>query len=211
MSNCIIKICGICDPIIAEKTAKLGANFIGIIFHSASPRFVNLHTAALISKAVKKAGALPVAIFVNHTNDDMQTICEATDIQIAQLHGDIARAYCHLLPTQYTKIYVKHISDQGELESDHKLKYLDPDRDFILIDHQNPGLGNQINCLKLNYNLPFKWILAGGLTPLNIATKIHDLRPNGIDVSSSVESSRGNKDILLIQEFIAAVRGYHAK
>ena len=209
MNKLLIKICGIRDAVMAEKTAIAGAHLIGIVFHPSSPRYVSLDQATAISSATKKAGALPVAVFVNHTEIEMRNICEAADIHIVELHGSTARAHHHFLPKEYQRIYVQSVSDKGELRSDDGLRYLDPDRDLVLIDHEQPGQGNSINRLLFHYNLPFPWILAGGLTPSNIVAAINDLQPDGVDVSSGVESSKGNKDVLLIQQFVTKVRGHH--
>lgn len=209
MTNHIIKICGIRDPKMAVHAARVGANLIGIIFHPSSPRYVSLEEAAAISNAATKAGAFPVAVFVNHTDIEMRRICDAADIQIVQLHGAIARAHHHLLPDEYQRIYVQAVSDKGELQTDEGLRYLDPNRDLVLIDHSDPGQGNIINRLGFHYDLPFLWILAGGLSPSTVVAAINELQPDGVDVSSGVESSRGNKDIVLIQQFITSVRGHH--
>lgn len=209
MVNQIIKICGIRDPKMATQAAIAGANLIGIIFHPSSPRYVNLNQAAAISNATIKAGGFPVAVFVNHTDLEMRRICEETDIKIVQLHGAIARAHHHLLPDEYQRIYVQTVSDTGELQTDNGLQYLDPNRDLVLIDHSDPGNGTTINRLGFYYNLPFPWILAGGLSSSNVVDAINDLQPDGVDVSSGVESSRGNKDFFLIQQFIASIRGHY--
>jgi phosphoribosylanthranilate isomerase len=205
MTNYLIKICGVRDPEMATQTAMAGANLIGIIFHPLSPRYVSLKKAALISRAVRTSGALPVAVFVEHTFSEMCCICESTHIQIVQLHGTTARAQHHLLPVEYQRIYVQTVSTQGELQTDAGLHYLDPARDLILIDHVNPGQGNKIHA-SFHYNLPFRWLLAGGLTASNVVMAINTLQPDGVDVSSGVEREKSNKDISLIQQFIRSVR-----
>jgi phosphoribosylanthranilate isomerase len=204
----LIKICGIRDPEMAAQAAIAGVDLIGIIFHPSSPRYVSLDQAAVISHAATKAGVVPVAVFVNNTNVEMCRICEATKIKTVQLHGTAARAHHHLLPDEYQRIYVQAVSNKGELQTDKGLLYLDPDRDLVLIDHVDPGQGNKINWLAFHYDLPFPWLLAGGLTPSNVVAAINDLQPDGVDVSSGVESSKGNKDIFLIQRFITSVRGH---
>jgi len=209
MLNHIIKICGIRDAEMATLAAEEGANLIGIIFHSSSPRNVSLEQAINISNAAKKARALPVAVFTNQTDIEMRAICEATNIQIVQLHGTTARAHHHFLPKEFQRIYVLNMTEQGELLTDSGLEYLDPARDMILIDHPEAGSGKMINYKKFNYPFQFPWLLAGGLTPNNVAMMIDKLRPNGVDVSSGVEVSRGHKDISLIKQFIKEVRGYH--
>ena len=208
MRNHIIKICGIRDAKMAKKAAEAGANLIGIVFHPSSPRDVSLEQAITISNATKKAGASPVAVFVNQTNIDMQAICEAANIQIVQLHGTTARVHHHLLPNEYQRIYVLNVTEEGELLADNGLQYLhlDPVRDMILIDHPEPGEGKTINHKRFSYPFQFPWLLAGGLTPSNVATMIDELKPNGVDASSGVEISKGQKDLFLIQRFVTLVR-----
>ena len=206
----MIKICGIRDPNMATQAVMAGANFIGIIFHPASPRYVNLDQAMMIAHATIQAGAIPVAIFVNHTAIEMRCICETTKIKTVQLHGVIARKHHHLLPDEYQRIYVQTVSTTGELQTTDALQYLDPHRDLVLIDHIDSGQGKTINWRTFQYHLRFRWLLAGGLTPANVMTAIIILQPDGVDVSSGVESTTGNKDILLIQQFITSIQGHHA-
>lgn len=208
MANRIIKICGIRDSEMAVQAAAAGANLIGIIFHSPSSRYVCLDQAVEISRSARKSGALPVAVFVNHTDVEMRRICETADIQIVQLHGKKARSHHHLLPNEYQRIYVQTVSNTGELQTDDGLRYLDSDRDLILIDHMDSGHGKAINWRAFHYSLHFPWILAGGLTSSNVIEAINVLQPDGVDVSSGVESFKGNKEISLIQQFITLVRGH---
>jgi phosphoribosylanthranilate isomerase len=210
MVNPIIKICGVRDADIAVKTAELGANLIGMVFHPVSPRAVNLEQAIAITKAIKKMGAAPVAVFVNQTDIEMRAICEATEIEIVQLHGATARVHHHLLPNEYQRIFVLNVKENGELLPDAGFEYLETTRDMILIDHAEPGQGKMINRQEFHYPFSFPWLLAGGLTPNNVAAMLNELQPNGVDVSSGVEISKAQKDISLIQQFITAVRGYHA-
>jgi phosphoribosylanthranilate isomerase len=206
MVNPIIKICGICDSGMAEQAARAGANLIGVVFHPASQRHANIEQAAEISAATKQAGASPVAVFVDQNAETMQSICETTDIQIVQLHGEAARHYHRFIPNKFKRIFALNVTDAGELQTDKGVNYLDQDRDFILIDHVTPGQGVALNLLDFRYDLNFPLILAGGLTISNVASAVKRLQPHGVDVSSGVESSPGNKDIFLIQQFIAAAR-----
>lgn len=209
MVNPIIKICGIRDAEMAEKAARSGVNFIGMVFHPSSPRHVSIEQAIAISYATRKAGASPVAVFVDQSDFEMRTICEAADIQIVQLHGVISKAYHHLLPNEFQRIYALNVAENGELLTDDGFQYLEPARDIIVIDHKQPGQGKKHNFRGFSYSFKFHWLLAGGLNPCNVATLIHKLQPNGVDVSSGVEILKGQKDILLIQRFVTAVRGYH--
>lgn len=205
MPQPMIKICGITDPDMAERAVKLGAHFIGLIFHETSFRYVNINEAALIAHSIKKAGGMPVAVFVNHDKHAMEAICKATDIQVVQLHGALAREHHHKLPHHFKRIYVMHCDTNGEIVLDHGFNYLKPERDMVLIDHVKSGQGNMIPYQSLQYSFQFPWFIAGGLTPDNVTKIINTLQPNGVDVSSGVEIY-GKKDLSLIQQFIQATR-----
>jgi phosphoribosylanthranilate isomerase len=208
MAEPMIKICGLRDPAMAAQTASLGVDYIGVIFHPASPRHVNIDQAAAIAAAAGKAGATPVAVFVDQTDNEMRTACEITGIDTVQLHGARARAHHHLLPDTYRRIYVGTLSDDGFLRKDDGLRFLDADRDLILIDAVNPDLPRANGRANFRYRLPFRWLLAGGLSPANVADAIHELRPDGVDVSRGVESSSGNKELTLIRQFVGCVRNH---
>ncbi len=203
----LIKICGISQPQIAAVAATAGANFIGIVFHPQSSRYVNIQQAIAIAKATVTAGAIPVAVFVNQNANEMHNICLQTTIHTVQLHGDLSRSQHYLLPKNYTRIYVQNLLDNGHIINNIGLQYLDPGRDFILIDNTEAGSGNIINYQQIDYNLPFRWLIAGGLSAKNVNDVINYLQPHGVDVSSGVELSKGNKDCVLIQQFIQALRG----
>jgi len=208
MNTLMIKICGICDPAIAKQSVKIGANWIGIVFHPPSPRFVNLDQAAEIAMSTLTAGGTPVAVFVDQTAEEMHRICKAANINAVQLHGTQSRAQHHLLSDHYQRIYVQSVTQSGEIIlDDDGLRYLDPDRDFILIDHVESGKGKTFNWSQFKYNLPFPWFLAGGLSPSNVALALKVLTPSGVDVASAVENGLGKKDLLLIESFIKTARG----
>jgi phosphoribosylanthranilate isomerase len=208
MSNTLIKICGVSTPDIAEKTAHTGANFIGLIFHPASSRYVTSMQAKDIVIATRNGGAEPVAVFVNQNADEMQQICEDANIKIIQLHGSPARQQHHLLPSHYQRIYVQPVTTNGRLLNINEsgLSACDRTRDFLLFDSMTPGQGRLFNWQKFKYDNYFPWFLAGGLTIKNVTQAIQLLNPTAVDVSSAVESTPGKKDINLITQFITAVK-----
>jgi phosphoribosylanthranilate isomerase len=201
VTNYLIKICGIRDADMAVFAANAGANFIGIIFHPSSPRHVALAQAKDIAQVTYAAGAIPVAVFVDQESTEMRHICEFTKIKTIQLHGKIARKHHHLLSNDYVRIYVL-----SESQDEDNWQSLDQHRDFILVDYPDPGKGNVIDWQNFHYKLPFRWLLAGGLNPMNVKNAISILKPNGVDVSTGVETSIANKNGLLIEKFIAAVQ-----
>lgn len=208
MTNILIKICGISSPDIAAQTARAGADYIGIVFHPHSPRYIDKNIAKEVVHAAKENGAEPVAVFVNQSAEEMQQICEDTDINVIQLHGDIARSQQHLLPIHYQRIVAsvvlsdkKSLNTQAEVYSSYC-----KERDFLLFDSATPGKGQSFDWQQFKYSYSFRWFLAGGLTAQNVQQAIQLLNPTGVDVSSAVEIEPGKKDIKRIIEFINAVK-----
>lgn len=208
MNKTLIKICGITTAELAEQAAIAGANYIGIVFHPDSPRYVNVKQAKAIATAAKQHGAQPVAIFTHHTAQVMQQICDEAGINIVQLHGTIARKEHALLPSTFKRIYVHPITESGSFLTinDDSISNCDKSRDFLLFDSMTPGQGKMFNWKNFNYGGCFSWFLAGGLTCNNVGKAIELLHPTAVDVSSGVEKKPGEKDINLITKFIFAVK-----
>lgn len=215
MADLLIKICGIRDAKIAAATVDAGADFIGIVFHKHSRRYTDALCAKQIAETVKAAHAEPVAVFVNQTVAEMRAICENTGIHIVQLHGDMSRKQHHLLPDDYQRIYVCTVNDAGgtEEKADRGLAYCLPSRDFVMLDGAIAGSGRTFDWEKfkksqffLEQTRIFRWFLAGGLTPDNVAVAITRLQPNGVDISSGVENELGEKDLSRIENFISAAK-----
>lgn len=198
----LIKICGISDPNMAREAARANAHYIGLVFHPQSKRAVTKEEALPIVKTIKEEGALPVAVFKDECFAIMKDICEKTGIDIVQLHGDTSRREHHFLPQNYQRIFAMSAVNISTFSSEG----LDQKRDFILIDSDTPGEGKCLDWGTFHYHLPFRWFLAGGLNEKNVARAITLLHPNGVDVSSGVESQPGQKDATLISQFIRAVK-----
>lgn len=208
MKNTLIKICGIRDPSMATFAAQAGADFIGIVFHPTSKRFVEIEQATEIAAAAKQAGAQPVGVFVDTNAEMILKICQIARINTVQLHGDIARQQHHLLPPSFKRIYARTVDQNGQIENDKDggLNYLDEDRDYLLFDNIQAGSGKTFDWSKFNYIGNFPWFFSGGLTIDNVGNAIQQFQPTAIDVSSGVEKSPGEKDKDLILKFINAVR-----
>lgn len=220
MNKTKIKICGVRNASDAEKIAKLGANFIGLIFHPSSKRFVDTKIAKEIADIAKTNGAKPVAVFVNHTAEEMLNICKDTGIEIVQLHGKITREQHYLLPNAFQRIYAMHVDDTGKILEDEAngLQYCDLKRDYLIFDAKIFGSGKTFDWkhFKLEKSKQkkfdeFRWFLAGGLTPENVHDAVHALQPTGVDVASGVESAPGVKDFLLIAKFIDITKQYKSE
>lgn len=207
MINLHIKICGIRHPAAAQQAILAGANYIGIVFHPSSKRYVAPSHAKKIAAVVRQHGATPVAIFVNHSAADMLAICKKTQIQTVQLHGELAKAQHVILPAHWQRIYVLKVNSDGDVVDNlQHLSSCDPKRDLLLFDHQHSGQGKTFNWQNFSCTHDFKWLLGGGLNTNNLPIALRQLQPDGIDVSSGVENAAGEKDIALIKQFIATAQ-----
>lgn len=179
-----VKICGLTDSDTARFAVRKGAQYIGLLFSSLSPRKIDLETAQKIVQAVREEGGEPVGVFADESLEEILTIAQALSLNIVQLHGDTPRQACEHLPMR--KIYVA--------DGNPYPKNLDPATDFLLFERRfdDPGL--------------FRYFIAGGLTSENVQEKIFKSAPFGVDVSSGVEERLGVKSCEKIAEFLSAVR-----
>ena len=187
---------------MALEAARAGADFIGLVFHPSSKRYVTSTQAKMISSALAATKAKPVAVFTEHSAMEMKSICEECHIQIAQLHGARSRAEHPLLPQDMQRIYVQ---SPEMLNTSSELLQCNPQRDYLLFDHSQPGNGLRFDWNTFCYDGPFPWFLAGGLNAQNVSMARQQLQPTGVDVSSGVESSPGIKDLNLMKNFIKEV------
>jgi phosphoribosylanthranilate isomerase len=202
-----IKICGIRDPETAKAAVIHGAKYIGIMCYSASKRYVDPAMGRQISEAVKRAGGIPVAVFVDHDAEAMRSLCQLMAVNTVQLHGPLSRQSHAQLPVDFHRIYVLTVDKNGRIEmnEEYDLTDLDADRDMIMYDGQQSGSGVAYDLSEFTNPHPLPFMLAGGLTVDNVAYTIRTVHPNAVDVSSGVESSMGIKSEALITAFIDAV------
>jgi phosphoribosylanthranilate isomerase len=211
-----IKICGITNSADAQAAASAGADAIGLNFYNKSKRFIEHETARQISAALP-TGVMKVGIFVNHPVGEIQEAIERVGFDCIQLHGDEPPAILGKLPTGLKVIRAVRYGRDGlqRIKS-----YLDECRelgrapDAILLDSDASGefggtgraadwhrIAAERDMLRM---MPV--ILAGGLTPDNVAEGIRVVRPSAVDVASGVESAAGMKDHARMRAFVAAAR-----
>lgn len=182
----LVKLCGLTDPATAKEAALSGANFIGLLFSAKSTRCVSLGLAKQIAQAAREGGAEVVGVFVDEGIEEILKIVQALDLHYVQLHGDNPRKACSALPAALRIIYV---ADGGPLPI-----HLDPNKDFLLFERMEPT------------PKPFRFFIAGGLNSGNVANAIQQLKPDGVDVSSGIESAPAIKDLTKIKTFIQKVK-----
>lgn len=200
-----IKICGIRDADSARAAFDAGADAIGFMFVKSSARYIEPEAAWEI------VGTLPpfastVGVFANPTLDIFCDIEEACPTTLAQFHGSedvpiVRQCGPGLIKgLRFEEATIAHdLKKWGEID----------EVDAVLIDGSAGGQGETFDWAKLAplvRDYPKRILLAGGLTPENVAEAIRIVRPYAVDVSSGVERERGVKDAGLIERFCRAVR-----
>lgn len=198
-----VKICGITNLDDALAAVDAGADALGFMFYEKSPRNLPVKVAADIIRRLPPFVA-KVAVFVNATEETVRKTAAECGLDTLQFHGDEKPQFCGKFSP--LKVY-KAFRIQGP-ESLRLLQHYDTDA--WLLDSFVPdtlgGTGAKLNwdwaveATKLGRPI----ILAGGLTPENVAGAARNVRPYAVDVSSGVESSPGKKDHKKICDFIAA-------
>lgn len=214
-----VKICGITNLADARATMEAGADYLGFIFYPTSKRAIDVDTARQITSDLRAVDKCPilVGVFVDETAATIAQIMAHCSLDLAQLSGDepaaligdpaspiYGRAYKALRPTSL-------VEAQAEAEW-----YLPPepgqDWPSLLVDTYHPtlrgGTGRTADwaiAAHLAGEIP-GLMLAGGLTPANVAEAINQVRPYAVDVASGVEAAPGRKDPDLIRAFITAAR-----
>ncbi|MDJ0682539.1 MAG: phosphoribosylanthranilate isomerase [Xenococcaceae cyanobacterium MO_167.B52] len=195
-----IKICGITQPQQGLNIAKLGATALGFICVPQSPRYVTPQKIREITSILPN-NLDAIAVVADTTIENIIEILNYTSLTGVQLHGTESPDFCDqlrgLLPDRIEIIKafrIKTIESLEELDSYQNVV------DTFLLDAYHPqmlgGTGKTLNWQDLQQFKPAKpWMLAGGLTPDNVLEALSRLQPDGIDLSSGVERSPGNKDL----------------
>ncbi|MCF6265321.1 MAG: phosphoribosylanthranilate isomerase [Desulfuromusa sp.] len=198
-----IKICGITNIEDALFAAEAGADALGFVFYEKSPRYITPEQVKQIITTLPPF-VTTVGLFVNTATEQIKDILTLTGLDTVQLHGDETPADCCLEP--YRVIKAVRVKDADPLSGVDNY----PVSALLLdawSDQQYGGTGESFDwqlAKKLTGHLPI--ILAGGLTPDNVAQAIQVVNPYAVDVSSGVEDSPGHKDYNKIREFIQQVR-----
>lgn len=205
-----VKICGITRLEDARFCAGLGADFLGFIQHSGSPRYVSPERAREIIGWI--SGVHAVGVFVNEPPDAVNAACDAAGFAYAQLHGNETVAECEAIDRPIIKAFrVLHDAAAEQLRH-----VMDPYRDvvevFLLDTHSTSlwgGTGESFNWrLARELSGDFPILLAGGITPGNVVEAVETMRPWGVDLSSGVEESPGIKDFDKLTAFFGALDAF---
>jgi phosphoribosylanthranilate isomerase len=202
-----IKICGNTNLDDARAAVELGAWAIGLIHHPDSPRDVDAEVAAEIGAALKRRVEV-VGVFVDSTMDEIVAAAEAEQLTMVQLHGDQGPQFCREVGrrTGAKVIRAFRVRSGADIRSAEAFR-----TDLHLFDAYRPrtrgGTGESFDWeLMADRRSKIPALLAGGLTPENVAEAILAARPYGVDVVTGVEAEPGRKDHRKLAAFFEAVR-----
>jgi phosphoribosylanthranilate isomerase len=200
-----VKICGVTNWADAKVCVDAGASAIGLNFYAASPRSVSPAAAwEIIRKLPPFVEA--IGVFVNWAPEAVLSLARALRLHGAQLHGDETASDVETLARQMTVIKAVQVKSGFRPESLKKFSAASA----ILLDGFRAGLHGGTGAtvdwkLAASVGRHANIILAGGLTPENVAGAISIARPYAVDVASGVESKPGKKDSRLVRAFMSAV------
>ena len=205
-----VKICGLCRPEHVAAAVDAGAAYLGLNFFPPSPRAVSPETAAGLAAGVP-VGVAKVGLFVDADNALLDAVLRLVPLDMLQLHGREAPERVAEVKARFGLPVMKAVGVAGEADLP-ALAAFSRVADQLLVDAKPPpgaalpgGLGVPFDWrLIAGRRWPLPWMLAGGLTPVNVAEAIRLTGARQVDVSSGVETAPGVKDAGLIQAFIAA-------
>ena len=208
-----VKICGITRPADLSAVAEAGARYAGFVFFPKSPRNLSVGDAAALA-AEAPPGVARVGLFVSPDDAALDAVLDRVPLDIIQLHGSETPARVAEVKARTGLPVMKAvgISVPSDLDAlwDYGLV-----ADLLLVDAKAPpdvalpgGNGLSFDWrLLAGRRLLKPWMLAGGLTPANVAEAVRLTGASVVDVSSGVEAAPGQKDPALIRDFVMAAKG----
>lgn len=198
-----VKICGLTRPEDVDGAVACGADALGFVFYSQSPRAVDVDTAAALVRRVP-AFVSVVGLFVNPSAQAVRSVLERVPLDLLQFHGDEEAAFCRQFGRRWIKAV--RVRDAGQIERAFDDYH---EASGLLVDAWDPGryggTGQTFNWDLIPETRPMPLVLAGGLSSANVAGAVERVKPWAVDVSGGVESQKGIKDIAQISDFINEV------
>jgi phosphoribosylanthranilate isomerase len=202
----IVKVCGVRTPEIAEVAIDAGADWLGLVFEPRSPRHVDDSAARAVVDAVSGRIDL-VGVMVSPSPSECDEVARRYRLAAVQVHGDATAALA--VAASVPVIRAINVAENGDAFAESWW----PDC-LVLLDAAPGdagdlpgGTGGRVDeAIAAALARHRRVILAGGLTPGNVAGAIDQVRPHGVDASSGLEVARGVKDAARVDAFVRAAR-----
>lgn len=207
-----IKICGLSEPAMLDAALDAGVDMVGFVFFAKSPRNISLDTARSLGRRVERR-ALKVALTVDAEDATLTAIVAALAPDLLQLHGRESAERVAQVRAAFGLPVMKAIAVGAAADLDRHAAY-EAVADRLLFDAPPPAGAMRPGGNAVSFDWTHlrglatrrPWLLAGGLTPDNVATALRVTGAPGVDVSSGVESAPGVKDAGQIARFVEAAR-----
>jgi phosphoribosylanthranilate isomerase len=199
-----VKICGITSPEQALMVQQSGADALGLVIYQKSPRYVDIDQAATIRAAINDS-VLAIALLVNPSEDLVNQVITQVKPDYIQFHGDETPEFCQ----QFNYPFIRAVRMRDGLDIDAEVAAYNAEGGFLFdawSDDLYGGTGHSFDWSRLPTTTDYKLILAGGLTPDNVAEAIAKTEPYMVDVSGGVEASPGIKDPIKVKAFVAQAK-----
>lgn len=205
-----VKMCGMTTLEDALIAASVGVDALGFVFYEQSPRAVTPTQASEIISGLPPF-VTSVALFVDETPSFIEAVIEETQIDLLQFHGEESAAFCE----QFNRPYIKAIRMREQTDLPELMKVYDSAQGLLVDTYKKGvpggtgetfnwgGLTEQLNAMPDEAKKPI--ILAGGLTPENVAQAIETVNPWAVDVSGGIEAFAGRKSAEKIIQFMQEI------
>jgi phosphoribosylanthranilate isomerase len=205
-----IKFCGLTRAEDVRLAVELGVDYVGLVFAPRSPRRLLLGQARMLRELVPEEIAV-VALVMDNTRTDIEHLVESLQPDLLQFHGaeddDVAASF--------GRPFWKAIAMGGQQDSAFASLADYPSASGFLFDGhaagEQGGSGQRFDWRQMPRATDKPFLLAGGLTPENVALAVRTARPTGVDVSSGIETAPGTKDGEKMRRFVEAVREADAR
>jgi len=209
-----VKICGLKTEAALEAALANGADYVGLVFHGPSPRNVDLATARTLAGKARGRAKI-VALLVDPDDRRLSEVIAGVDPDLIQLHGSETPQRVAEIARLAKRPLMKAVKVAEPADAEAALAYVGK-ADLIVFDAKVAE--GRVGALPGGNGAAFDWMalqtvrgklaymLAGGLTPVNVAEAIRLTDATAVDVSSGVESRPGEKDAELIRRFLHAAK-----
>lgn len=214
MTQLRVKICGITQVEQAQAIAQLGATALGFMCFPPSPRYASTTQIQAIVEALPEREAIDrVGVFVDATLDQIVEVVTIAHLNAVQLHGIESVEFCQQLRDRLPGVELIKAFRVRSMETLNQVNGYAPTVDTFLLDAYHPqqwgGTGQTLDWSILELFRPDRpWLLAGGIHPQNVLQALNQAHPDGIDLSSGVERTPGDKDLEKVAQLFEQLVGW---